>query len=180
MISSPAAFIIRAATAEDAPRLHAAILSIAEQVGTANQVRSTAEDLRHFGFGGEPAFEAVVAEVESAFAGMCLFFPVFSTWIGRPGVFVQDLFVHDGFRSLGLGERLLRHVAEYSRERGARYMCLSVAEDNRRAQEFYSRLGLAWSNDERSFIARGPAFEALCAMDRDQSNIRSGDESLLC
>lgn len=103
----------------------------------------------------------MIAEADGAFAGMCLFFSVYSTWIGRPGVFVQDLFVGDRFRSLGIGERLLRHVAGLSREKGGAYMRLSVIENNRRAQDFYRRLGLDWSSDERSYIARDASFDAL-------------------
>jgi ribosomal protein S18 acetylase RimI-like enzyme len=152
---------IRMAVATDVPVLHRAIRAIAEHTGKKSEVTSTEADLLRFGFGDRPAFEAIIAEVDDAFAGMCLFFSVFSTWLGRPGVYVQDLYVADEFRSFGVGERLLRHVAGLSNAEGGAYMRLSVNAENRRAQGFYSRLGLVLSSDEQSFIARGASFEAL-------------------
>lgn len=161
MTSTRPVITIREAVADDVPLLHAAILAIAEHVGEAGQVTSTQADLRRFGFGEKAAFEAAIAEADGRFAGMCLFFPAFSTWLGRPGVYVQDLYVEDSFRGLGIGERLLRHVARLSAGKGGAYMRLSVDEKNHGAQAFYSRLGLAWSREDRSFIARGQAFISL-------------------
>jgi len=157
----PAGITIRPATADDSPLLMRAIIGLADHVGEADGVACTEDDIRHFGFGENPAFEAVIAEVDEAFAGMCLFFPIFSTWYGRPGVFVQDLFVDGQFRSLGIGERLLRHVARLCQDRGGVYMRLAVDDDNARAHPFYTRLGFASTNDQRSYIASGPTFQAL-------------------
>ena len=56
-----------------------------------HKVKSTPDDIRRFGFGEAPAFEALIAEIDGRFAGCCLFFASFSTWRGRPGVYVQDL-----------------------------------------------------------------------------------------
>ncbi|PWK76146.1 GNAT family N-acetyltransferase [Aminobacter sp. AP02] len=107
-ITTRPAVTIRSANSHDVPQLMQAILDLAGHVGEANEVACTEADLQRFGFGENPAFEAVIAEADGAFAGMCLFFPIFSSWYGRPGVFVQDLFVDGQFRSLGIGERLLR------------------------------------------------------------------------
>lgn len=159
--------IIRPATADDAPLLMAGIAGIAEHLGETGQMACTEDDLRRFGFGDTKAFEAVIAEADGAFAGMCLFFPIFSTWYGRPGVFVQDLFVDKRFRSSGIGERLLRHVAGLSHKSGGVYMRLAVDEDNVRAHGFYLGLGLVHSHDQRSYIAQGPAFVALGEATKD-------------
>lgn len=152
---------IRPATSNDVPLLMKAIAGLAEHVGEARGVACTEDDLRRFGFGDDPAFEAVIAEADGQFAGMCLFFPIFSSWYGRPGVFVQDLFVEKHVRSLGIGERLLRHVAKLCHDKGGVYMRLAVDEDNSRAHPFYTGLGFAWTNDQRSYIASGPTFSAL-------------------
>ncbi len=154
---------IRAATAADAPLLMRGIKGIAALLGELDEVACSEEDLQRFGFGERPAFEASIAEADGRFAGMCLFFPIFSTYFGRPGVFVQDLYVEETFRGAGIGETLLRHVARLSHERGGVYMRLAVAEQNDRAQEFYRRLGLDWSREERSFISYGAPFAALAA-----------------
>ena len=161
MPAAAPAVTIREAVVEDVPLLHASIAAIAEAVGETGQVVSTEADLRRFGFGVQPAFQAAVAEADGAFAGMCLHFPVFSTWLGRPGVYVQDLYVGERFRGLGVGERLLAHVALLSRRAGGTYLRLSVDENNHRAQAFYGRLGLVWSRQERSFIAQDRAFVGL-------------------
>lgn len=157
----PTTVVIRPATADDSPSLMMAIIGLAEHVGDAGGVACTEDDIRRFGFGENPAFAAVIAEVDGVFTGMCLFFPVFSTWYGRPGVFVQDLFVDRQFRSLGIGEQLLRHVAKLSRDKGGVYMRLAVDDDNARAHPFYTRLGFAWTSDQRSYIASGQTFAAL-------------------
>lgn len=157
----PIAVTIRPATSDDAALLMQAITGLAEHVGEADGVACTEADLRRFGFGENPAFEAVIAEVDGAFAGMCLFFPIFSSWYGRPGVFVQDIYVDKHFRSLGIGERLLRHVTGLCRDRGGVYMRLAVDDDNARAHPFYVRLGFAWTSDQRSYIASGDAFAGL-------------------
>ncbi|GAA2843991.1 acetyltransferase (GNAT) family protein [Aminobacter aminovorans] len=159
--TEPAGIAIRPATADDSPLLMKAIIGLAAHVGEADGVACTEDDIRRFGFGEKPAFEAVIAEVDGVFAGMCLFFPVFSTWYGRPGVFVQDLFVDQRFRSLGVGERLLRHVARHCLNGGGVYMRLAVDDDNARAHPFYVRLGFEWTSDQRSYIASGPTFAAL-------------------
>lgn len=160
-VSAKAKPAIRPATSDDAALLMKAILGLAEHVGEPGGVACTEDDLRRYGFGDDPAFEAVIAEVDGAFVGMCLFFPIFSSWYGRPGVFVQDLFVDRHFRSLGIGEQLLRHVARLSRHQGGVYMRLAVDERNQRAHPFYTGLGFAWTSDQRSYIASGEAFAGL-------------------
>jgi ribosomal protein S18 acetylase RimI-like enzyme len=153
--------LIRPATIDDAETIHAAILGIAEAVGEPHKVKSTPDDIRRFGFGPNPAFEALIAEVEGVFAGLCLFFPSFSTWQGRPGVYVQDLFVAKEFRGLGVGEKLLKRLAAVTRARGGRYIRLSVDTGNLRAQAFYERLGLRLSGAEHIHAAYREDFDAL-------------------
>ncbi|NGO53659.1 GNAT family N-acetyltransferase [Allomesorhizobium camelthorni] len=152
---------IRPATIDDAETIHAAILGIAEAVDELHKVKSTPNDIRRFGFGPNPAFEALIAEVEGVFAGLCLFFPSFSTWQGRPGVYVQDLFVAKEFRGLGVGEKLLKRLAAVTRARGGRYIRLSVDSGNLRAQAFYERLGLRLSGAEQIHAAYREDFDAL-------------------
>ena len=106
-----------------------------------------------------------MAEVDGRFAGLSLFFPSFSTWFGKPGVYVQDLFVDPAFRGQGIGERLIGETARLARERGATYMRLSVYADNAAAQAFYERIGMSWSREERIFAARNEAFFKLCDAD---------------
>jgi ribosomal protein S18 acetylase RimI-like enzyme len=152
---------IRFATADDAEIIHDAMVGIATVMGEREKVVSTPDDIRHHGFGEKSAFEALLAEANGASAGVCVFFPSFSTYRGQPGVYVQDLYVPDRFRGLGVGAKLLQRLAAVTRERGGCYVRLSVDTDNLKAQAFYSRLGLAHSKSEQIHAAYDEAFSAL-------------------
>lgn len=166
MVTSPAAQItIRHGRPEDAETIHAALLGIAETVGELHKVTSTPDDIRRFGFGANPAFETLIAEADGIFAGLCLYFPSFSTWQGRPGAYVQDLYVAENFRGLGVGEKLLRRLAAVTRKRGGCYIRLSVDTENFRAQAFYQRIGIRPVKDEQIHAAYRQDFDALADAD---------------
>jgi ribosomal protein S18 acetylase RimI-like enzyme len=153
--------VIRPATPDDCEILHRAIVDLGAFVGASHKIESTPENLRTYGFGADPAFEALIAEVESEFAGMCVYFPSFSTWLGQPGVYVQDLFVAERFRGMKIGESLLRRVAALTRRKGGVYLRLSVEIGNATAQAFYDRLGIARSAAEVIHAAYGANFLLL-------------------
>ncbi|ANH07382.1 GNAT family N-acetyltransferase [Shinella sp. HZN7] len=152
---------IRPAVAEDAEIIHAALKTMAVDMGAEAKFVSTVEDVRRHGFGETPAFEVLIAEAGAAFAGLCLSFPSFSTWMGEPGLYVQDLFVADAFRGRRIAERLLHATAQRGRERGAHYMRLSVDVDNLRAQGLYDRLGIRHSRSEQIHMIKGADFDAF-------------------
>ncbi|MEK1890036.1 MAG: GNAT family N-acetyltransferase [Phyllobacterium sp.] len=156
-----AAVTIRLARAGDAPLLHHAILAMAAGMGAQARVTSSPDDLERYGFGDEAAFEALIAEIGGAFAGMCLYFPSFSTWRGKPGIYIQDIFVEPAFRGRRVGERLLKAAASRAHQRGAAYLRLSVDTANLGAQSFYARLGIEWSQAEHIHGIYGDAFSAL-------------------
>ncbi len=152
---------IRRATEADAATIHALVLELAAAIGMTGKVSSRVADIRDRGFGSDPAFEALIAERDGAAVGLCLFFESFSTWDGRRGVYVQDIYVSEAARGLGLGRRLLAEAAAISRARGGSYLRLSVEADNDQAQDFYAHVGLAWSRGERIYQVRGDDFTAL-------------------
>jgi len=102
---------IRAATANDVGLLKALILELAEFERERDQVVITEADLVRDGFGPQPKFRALIAEWEGQAAGYALFFGFYSTWEGRPGLFLEDLFVREPFRGRGIGRALLAKVA---------------------------------------------------------------------
>ncbi|MGF6175794.1 N-acetyltransferase family protein [Ensifer sp. 4252] len=159
--STAAHICIRAGEIGDADAIHGAIRAMGRGLDMTEKVTCTADDYRRFGFGPDAAFGSLIAEVGRDFAGLCLFFPIFSTWRGRPGVFVQDLYVDDRVRGLGIGERLLREVAAWSKARGGDYLRLEVDVENLPAQRLYERLGIAWQTKDRAHAAYGEAFVAL-------------------
>ncbi len=152
---------IRRATEADAATIHALVIELAAAIGMTGKVASRIEDIRDQGFGPDPAFEALIAERDGAAVGLCLFFESFSSWDGRRGVYVQDIYVSEAARGLGLGRRLLAEAAAISRARGGSYLRLSVAAENDTAQAFYRGIGLAWSASERIYQVRGDGFAAL-------------------
>ncbi|MBZ9808238.1 GNAT family N-acetyltransferase [Mesorhizobium sp. BR1-1-9] len=153
--------VLRPGRIEDVETIHAAILKLGTHIGAPEEILSTPDDLRTWGFGERPAFSTLIAEVDGEFAGLCLYFPIFSTWMGRPGVYVQDLYVEDRFRGRRIGERLLRRVAAECRKQGGAYLRLSVDTDNESAKAFYERLGIAWSSYEQTQKIIGDAFFAF-------------------
>lgn len=156
---------IRLAVADDAEAIHRGLVGIADTVNERHLVESTVDDIRRYGFGEKPAFQVLIAEADGAFAGMCLFFPIFSTWMGRPGVYVQDLFVEAAFRGQAVGERLLRRTAALCHQAGGVYLRLSVDTGNAGAIRFYERTGIRHSDTEQTHKITGEPFIALAAAD---------------
>lgn len=160
--------VIRHGTIDDVDTIHAALLKLGTHIGAHQEITSTPDDLRRYGFGEKPAFSTLIAEVGGEFAGLCLHFPIFSTWMGRPGVYVQDLYVDDRFRGRKIGEQLLRRAAAECRKDGGVYLRLSVDTDNEGAKAFYERLGIAWSSYEQTQKIIGEAFFAFADAPEEQ------------
>jgi len=138
---SAAAASIRRATPADVPRIHALLLELAEYERLAHEVRATAESLHEALFGRRPAAEAVVAEADGQTVGYALFFTTYSTFVGRPGIYLEDLYVQPPARGRGVGKQLLSYVANLAVERGCGRLEWAVLSWNRPSIEFYERLG---------------------------------------
>ena len=128
----------RAATPADVPALRAMLQALADHDGGTYAVASEAS-LLHHGFGSRPLFSVVMAETVTAL-GMVIFYPDYSTHRGEPGVYVQDIYVSDAARGMGVGRGLL---AEMMRQQdwGAQFIALGVSSDNGLATGFYARMG---------------------------------------
>jgi GNAT superfamily N-acetyltransferase len=132
---------IRAAAHEDVPLILALIRDLAEYARHADDVTATEASLRDSLFGARPAAEALIAEVSGQAAGYAIFFTNFSTWEGRPGIYLDDLYVRPAARGQGIGTRLLVHIARLAAQRGCCRFEWAVLDWNTPAQEFYTRLG---------------------------------------
>jgi ribosomal protein S18 acetylase RimI-like enzyme len=166
---NPKRLAIRPARPDDAEAIHAALLGIGETVGEVHKIRSTPDDIRRDGFGPQARFHTLIAETGSEFAGMCLYFPIYSTWMGKPGAYVQDLFVAEKFRGLKVGEKLLRHLARDVRNGGGAYIELAVDTGNIAAQRFYERIGITHRSDDQIHRITGEAFLAFADTDREDA-----------
>ncbi len=142
---------IRQAVPGDAVAIHTMIKGLAQALDLVDKNTGNVDDLLKYGFGENAAFNALIAEREGKDVGMCTYFPIFSTWNGRPGVFVLDLYVAESQRGRGLGRDLLARLADIARERGATFMRLGVDNHNIRGQAFYRRIGFKPMEDECSY-----------------------------
>ena len=133
--------VIRAARPEDVGTILKLIRGLAEYEHEPLAAKATEEDLLRDGFGGEPRFHCVIAEWEGVAAGFALYFYNYSTWKGRPGIFLEDLFVWPEYRGKGIGKALLLHVARTAVESNCGRYEWQVLDWNTPAIEFYEGLG---------------------------------------
>lgn len=132
---------IRPATPEDVPSILSFIKDLAEFEKLSHEVVATEEKLRATLFGERPVAEVLIAEWESEPAGFALFFHSYSTFLAKPGIYLEDLFVRTQFRSKGIGEALLRELASLAKKRDCGRLEWSVLDWNERALKFYRGLG---------------------------------------
>ena len=158
------AITLRYATAEDVDLLLQLIRGLAAFERAPEAVVATEEDLRRFGFGPERHFEALLAFLDGEAAGFALFHPRFSTWLGRPGMYLEDLFVTEAARGRGVGRRLMARLAAVGVERGWGRIDFQVLDWNP-ARDFYCRLGIAHLGDWLRFGADAEALRRLAAED---------------
>lgn len=136
--------VIRPATPADIPLILSLIRELAEYERAPDQARATPEQMRRHLFGAgeaEPRVHCLIAESEGKPAGFALYFFNFSSWTGRPGLYLEDLFVRPSLRGRGTGNALLRRLAGIALERGCARMEWSVINWNEPAIRFYKRLG---------------------------------------
>ena len=137
----PGGFRIRAATTDDVPALFELIKGLAAYERLLEQLSATEESLRSHLFGARPAAEAVLAEEHGVAVGFALYFHNFSTFLGRPGLYLEDLFVRPEYRGRGYGKALMVFVARLAQTRDCGRLEWSVLDWNRPAREFYRTLG---------------------------------------
>jgi GNAT superfamily N-acetyltransferase len=132
---------IRNASDDDIPLILQFIRELAEYERAPEQAVATGEDMRRDGFAGNPKFRVLIAEWESQPAGFALFFYHYSTWVGRPTLFLEDLFVRPRFRGKGIGKALLLRLAKVAVDEGCGRFEWQVLDWNASAIEFYQSLG---------------------------------------
>lgn len=136
-----AAATLRAAAPADVPELLRLIRELAEYEKLAHMVAGTEDALHAALFGPRPAAEALVAEVHGRAVGFALFFTTFSTFLCKPGLYLEDLFVEPAHRGAGIGKALLRRLAAIAAERGCGRLEWRVLDWNEPSIRFYESLG---------------------------------------
>jgi len=137
----PAALGIRRGTARDVPTILGLIRGLAEYERLLHQVEATPARIRRHGFGPRPYFETLICRRGRRPVGFALYFFTYSTFLGRPSLYLEDLFVLPEERGNGAGKALLRQLAKIALRRGCGRMEWTVLDWNRPAIRFYKRLG---------------------------------------
>lgn len=165
MNAPPLAVRIEAATPADVPTLLTLIRELAAFERLLDEVQATEQQLHEGLFGARPSAEVVVARVGTEVVGFALFFHNFSTFLGKPGLYLEDLFVRQQYRGQGCGEALLRYLARLAVERGCGRFEWSVLDWNQRAIDFYKNLGAVPLAEWTIFRVTGDALTRLAASD---------------
>lgn len=159
--------IIREATPEDAAAILSFIRGLAEfEHEPPETVRTTEDDIRADGFGPDRHFETLIAERDGGPIGMALFFPHYSTWEGRPALYLEDLYVEPEHRGTGAGFALMRALARIADERNWTRLDLSVLDWNP-ARNFYSALGMKHESEWLLYRLEGDGIGGLASAGDD-------------
>ena len=153
--------MIRPALPADVPALLTLIRDLARYEKLEHEVVGTEDDLRHHLFGPTPRAEALVVTEGEALLGLALYFHNFSTFLCKPGLHLEDLFVQPEHRGKGYGAALLRALAAIALERGCGRLEWSVLDWNEPAKGFYRSLGAEEMSDWRIMRVTGEALEKL-------------------
>lgn len=158
---------IRPAVREDTGRILAFIRELAEYEQLAHEAVADEAGLARQLFGDTPRAEVLIAEVDGEAAGFALFFHNFSTFVGKPGLYLEDLFVRPQYRGLGLGKRLMVRLAKLALDRDCGRFEWSVLDWNTPAIDFYRSLGAVGMDAWTVQRVTGDALAALAAQDRE-------------
>jgi GNAT superfamily N-acetyltransferase len=154
---------IRPARAADVPLLLAFIRELAAYERLLPEVSATETDLYDSLFGERPVVEAVIASLDGVDVGYALFFPNFSTFLAKPGLYLEDLFVSPSARGVGVGRALLEHLAQLTVERGWGRFEWAVLDWNEPSIEFYKKMGARAMDEWTIFRLTGEPLRKLAS-----------------
>lgn len=158
------ALTIRPAEPADTGLILEFIRALARYEREPDAVKATEEDLRRYGFGGRAYFECLLAEWDGEAVGFALYFYDFSTWLGRPGLYLEDIFVDPLFRGRGIGKAVLGRLAQIAVEKGCARMNWEVLDWNSPAIDFYRSIGAELKPDWLNVRLSGEALQRLAGI----------------
>jgi GNAT superfamily N-acetyltransferase len=152
---------IERATERDIPAISRLVRQLAEYEKLAHAMVSSEDDFRKALFGPEKNVDALMAFADEAAVGFALYFHNFSTFLGKRGIYLEDIYVEPEYRGRGIGTALLKRLARIAREEDCGRMEWSVLTWNQPSIDFYHRLGAVTLEDWRTFRLTGEALERL-------------------
>jgi GNAT superfamily N-acetyltransferase len=156
---------IRPAVAADVPLILALIRDLAAYEREPDAVVATEADLLRDGFGGAPRFHVLLAEIDGEPAGFAFYFFSYSTWRGRPALYLEDLFVRPAYRGHGLGKALMARLARIAVEQQCPRFVWEVLDWNEPALRFYASIGAEVLRSWLNVRLEGEALSRLAAAD---------------
>jgi GNAT superfamily N-acetyltransferase len=156
-------FEIRPAVVDNVPLILSFIKKLADYERLAHEVVATEESLRKTLFDSRKTAEVAIGYFQNKPIGLVLFFHNYSTFLGRPGLYIEDLFVDESYRGRGFGAALLRYVARLAVERNCGRLEWSVLDWNKPAVDFYTKLGAVPMSDWTVFRVTGQSLMNLAA-----------------
>ena len=160
-MSNSSHFTIRPAAVADAPLILSLIKELAEYERLAQEVVATEEDIRKSLFGERPFAEALIGEYQKNPISFALFFYNFSTFKGKPGIYLEDLYVKPAYRGMGFGRRMLVHIARLAKERNCARFEWSVLNWNEPAIRTYEKLNAKPMKEWILYRLNGEALDSL-------------------
>ncbi len=154
---------VREASGEDVPLILSFIRELAAYEKLSHEVVATEEELRESLFGERRYAEVLIAEHDGAPAGFALFFHNFSTFLGKPGIYLEDLYVNPAFRGAGIGKKLLVSLASLAKRRGCGRLEWWVLDWNEPSIGFYMSLGATAMDDWTVYRLAGTALDDLAS-----------------
>lgn len=156
-------FTIKPATAQDIPLILQFIKELAEYEKLAHEVTATEADLQKTLFGDKPHAEVIIAYEGKAPIGFALFFHSYSTFLGKPGIYLEDLYVRPEYRGKSYGKKLLAHLAKLTKQRDCGRLEWSVLDWNEPSIQFYKKLGAKPMDEWTGFRVTDDALDKLAA-----------------
>jgi GNAT superfamily N-acetyltransferase len=160
---------VRPATPDDVPLIVTFIHELASYEKLAHEVVTREADMHAALFGERPVIEAVIASADGEPVGYALFFPTFSTFLGKPGLYLEDLYVRPAARGAGAGRRLLEHLARVVVERGWGRLEWSVLDWNEPSIAFYKKMGAKAMDEWTVFRISGEELKRLAGISCDKT-----------
>jgi len=156
---------IRQAREQDVPTILGFIRELADYEKLSHEVVATESMLRQHLFGPRPVAEVLIAELDTKAVGFALFFHNFSTFLGRPGIYLEDLYVQPHARGRGIGKAMLVRIGKLAVERGCGRVEWSVLDWNEPSIQFYRKLGAVPMSDWTVFRVTGDALIRLARIE---------------
>jgi GNAT superfamily N-acetyltransferase len=162
--------LIRSATSDDVPLIFDFIKKLARYEKLEHEVVATEETLRQNLFGERQVAEVIFGYHDDKPVAFALFFHNFSTFLGQPGIYLEDLFVNEDQRGKGFGKKMLAHLAKIAQERGCGRLEWWVLDWNKPAIDFYQSLGAQTMDEWTVFRVTGKALGKLAQNHEDEEN----------